>query len=283
MSALDTWMPLYIGDFERDTADLSMEQQGCYLALLRRYWVSGPLPDDDGRLALICKMTRTHFVRHVAPSLRPFFTSVDGRLHQKRADAELEKRQKISEKRAENARKTGQKPPENPPSPDQETNDINGLPQANACANAEQMPPTSTFTENREKKQIEEPPPPKAKAKRAAAAPLPEVPGWMPQPAWNDYVESRRQMRKPLTPIAVTQLVRKLDGWRQRGLDIASALNASTAAGWMSVNEPKGAQIRMVSSRPTSADNRTNALREAGFLDEPPRFDLEMTADGRMF
>ena len=156
MSALDTWMPLYIGDYQRDTSELTLEQSGAYLHLLMRYWVSGALPDDDGRLAAILKVTRTHFARHIGPALRPYFAARDGKLYQGRADAEREKRQKISEKRAENARKFSENSAKNTPNNTQETNDINGPVKAIGAAKREQMPPTSTSTStNTEKKERE--------------------------------------------------------------------------------------------------------------------------------
>ena len=146
MSALDTWMPLYIADYLTATPDLTMEQSGCYVHLLMRYWVSGPLPDDDTKLAAICRMTRTHFARHVGPAIRPYFTARDGRLHQHRADAEREKRAKISEKRAENGRKSAEKSEKNSQNNSGSINDIKDVALANGHANAEQMPPTSTIT-----------------------------------------------------------------------------------------------------------------------------------------
>lgn len=146
MSALDTWMPLYISDYQRDTADLTLEQSGAYLHLLMRYWVSGPLPDDDTRLAAILGVSRTHFVRHIGAALRPYFTCLDGKLCQGRADAEREKRAKIAEKRAENGRKFSENSAKNSPKSDHVLNDINASLEANGATNAEQMPPTSTST-----------------------------------------------------------------------------------------------------------------------------------------
>ena len=121
------WMPLYIGDYLADTAMLTLEQSGAYLHLLMQSWRTGPLPDDDGKLAAITRTTRTHFARHIGPAIRPFFVSDNGRLRQPRLEAEREKQQKTSEKRAENARKFHEKRAENAP---HVSNDIKGM----ACA-----------------------------------------------------------------------------------------------------------------------------------------------------
>jgi uncharacterized protein YdaU (DUF1376 family) len=100
VSNADAWMPLNIGDYLADTSMLTIEQSGAYLHLLMQYWKTGPLPDDDMRLAAICRVTRTYFSRHIAPAIRPYFTPRDGRLIQKRAEQERIKRAEISAKRS---------------------------------------------------------------------------------------------------------------------------------------------------------------------------------------
>jgi len=127
------WMPLYIADYRADTAHLSAAQHGAYLLLLMHYWRNGPLPDDDAQLAMIAK-TETKAWRTVSNVIRPFFTSADGKLHQKRMDAERARADSISNTRSEagkagaGARWRNGKPPDKP----------GGKPIANAMANASQ-------------------------------------------------------------------------------------------------------------------------------------------------
>lgn len=99
MSRSDTWMPVYIGDYLGDTSHLRMAEHGAYILLLFHYWRNGPLPDDDAKLAAIVRGTPAEW-RKVAPAVREFFTSRDGRLYQKRADVERGKATSISAKRA---------------------------------------------------------------------------------------------------------------------------------------------------------------------------------------
>ena len=38
MAKTGIWMPVYIGDYLRDTQDLSAEEHGVYFLLLMHYW-----------------------------------------------------------------------------------------------------------------------------------------------------------------------------------------------------------------------------------------------------
>lgn len=102
------WMPLDIGNYLQDTANLDIAESGAYLHLLMWYWVHGPLPDDAKQLAQIAKMTPDAWSIAFA-SLSMFFQKgEDGRLHQRGADRRrdvwIEKRQKAHEKAVKAAR-----------------------------------------------------------------------------------------------------------------------------------------------------------------------------------
>jgi uncharacterized protein YdaU (DUF1376 family) len=83
----DTWMPLYVGDYLRDTTRLTRDQHGAYLLIIMDYWVNGPPPDDDGVLAAITKATTAEW-RKLRHAIIGFFTIVDGQWRHKRIDAE---------------------------------------------------------------------------------------------------------------------------------------------------------------------------------------------------
>jgi uncharacterized protein YdaU (DUF1376 family) len=99
----DTWMPLYIGDYLADTSRLSTIQHGAYLLLLMDYWRNGPPLDDDDELASITKLPLSEWKKH-ATKIRQFFDSIDGRLVQKRADAERDRAGLVSKKRSESGK-----------------------------------------------------------------------------------------------------------------------------------------------------------------------------------
>jgi uncharacterized protein YdaU (DUF1376 family) len=81
------WMPLYVGDYLRDTRDLSTLQHGAYLLLIMHYWQHDALPDDDRQLAAIAGLAPAVWRRIGAPVKAKFR---DGWKH-KRIEAELAK------------------------------------------------------------------------------------------------------------------------------------------------------------------------------------------------
>jgi uncharacterized protein YdaU (DUF1376 family) len=88
----DIWMPVYIGDYLADTADLNAEHSGCYLHWLMHYWRKGPLPDDIRALVLIGKLDSENTTAIVRALLEKYFyKGSDGLWHQKRADKEKAK------------------------------------------------------------------------------------------------------------------------------------------------------------------------------------------------
>jgi uncharacterized protein YdaU (DUF1376 family) len=84
----DAWMPLYIGDWDGDTGHLDCEQDGAYGRLIRHYWRTGPLPNDDAALARIVRMDLRKW-KKVRPVLIGFFAISGSKLTHKRVDSEL--------------------------------------------------------------------------------------------------------------------------------------------------------------------------------------------------
>lgn len=106
MNASRNWMPLYIGDYLRDTVHLTAEEHGAYLLLIMAYWNNGgPLPDDDIALAQIARVSRQKWAA-MRGCLKGFFRVAKGRLVHRRIDEELSRASDKSQKRrnAANAR-----------------------------------------------------------------------------------------------------------------------------------------------------------------------------------
>ena len=107
----------YCGDYQRDTAHLSLAEHGAYTMLLDTYFsVEKPLPKELPSLYRVCRaMTRIEqqAVKTVAEQFFPV-SEIDGLRHNPRADREIAKaRPKIDAARI-NGRKGGRPPKEAP-------------------------------------------------------------------------------------------------------------------------------------------------------------------------
>ena len=88
-------MPLYIGDYLRDTRHLTTIQHGAYLLLLMEYWTKGRIPKEDRDLRRIVGMDDQQWRRNKS-ALRNLF-GVDW--SHARVERELRKAEEISLKR----------------------------------------------------------------------------------------------------------------------------------------------------------------------------------------
>jgi uncharacterized protein YdaU (DUF1376 family) len=98
-------MPLYWGDYLRDTRDLSTLQHGAYLLLIAHYWQHGGLPGDERALAAIAGVPRPTW-RRISPALAAKF--MPGWRH-KRIDAEIERTERAITQRRIAGQKGGHK------------------------------------------------------------------------------------------------------------------------------------------------------------------------------
>ena len=90
------WMPFYVGDYLADTGHLTAVEHGAYLMLICHYWQHDGLPNDDVRLARICRMSGDEWAT-VSVSVRDLFGP---NWTHKRIDFELNKARELIEKRS---------------------------------------------------------------------------------------------------------------------------------------------------------------------------------------
>lgn len=102
----NTWMPIYWGDYAKDTGHLSAAHHGAYLMLIKHYWVTGKaLPIDDAQLwRIACADSLAHW-RKLKPVVLSFFEQRDGALYHGRVEKELQAAGEHAERRAEMARR----------------------------------------------------------------------------------------------------------------------------------------------------------------------------------
>jgi len=96
-------MPLYVGDYLRDTRRLTAAEHGAYLLLIMEYWISGALPNDDRQLARIACMSLAEW-KKAKPNVQPFFGP---EWTHKRIDSEIEKAQGKYRLRSEAGKRGG--------------------------------------------------------------------------------------------------------------------------------------------------------------------------------
>jgi uncharacterized protein YdaU (DUF1376 family) len=200
----------HIGDFRRDTASLSDTDAMAYLKLLWMYYdTEQPLPANPQLLAFKIG-ANTESVQLI---LDAFFT-LDGDVYrQKRCDAELEEYRNKGKKARDsaNARWNNAKA-------------MQTYSERNANA--------SIFDANQEpitNNQIKE---------KKVIVPL-ELPDWLNKTDWNDFVEMRKKLKKPMTDRAVKLMISKLETMKDKGIDTSAVLQKSIVSDWIDVYEPK--------------------------------------------
>jgi len=102
----DTWMPLYVSDWDASTRHLDVAEDGAYGRLVRFYWRNGPPPDDDAKLARIVGATLPRWLKMRA-TLAAFFAVGDGVWRHKRVELELERAAAAHARAVERARAGG--------------------------------------------------------------------------------------------------------------------------------------------------------------------------------
>jgi uncharacterized protein YdaU (DUF1376 family) len=99
---IDIWMPIFVGDYLRDTQNLTAEEHGVYFLLLMHYWQrKGEIGADIKRLSVVTRSTpeTTKYI------LDNFFSLTDGNYKNKRSDIELEAAMSRSESARANINK----------------------------------------------------------------------------------------------------------------------------------------------------------------------------------
>lgn len=89
-------MPFYVSDYLADTSHLSTLEHGAYMLLIMHYWRNGGLPDDEQKLARICRMTTRQWDA-ARGTIAEFFS--DGWTHS-RIDKEISHAAEKSERRS---------------------------------------------------------------------------------------------------------------------------------------------------------------------------------------
>ncbi len=104
----DVWMPLFIGDYLRDTSRLTTEQHGAYMLLIMDYWTNGAPPDEDAVLASITRLSSGDW-KKARQAISRLFRIADGVWYHKRIEEELKNAAENSKRNIERAKKAAAK------------------------------------------------------------------------------------------------------------------------------------------------------------------------------
>lgn len=100
------FLPLYVGDYLKDTQHLTPQKHGVYLKLLMHCWsIQGPVPLDEQEAAGIANCRSADEIDSLRYVLGRYFTKMDDGWYQKRMQLEIERAENLSERRAFAGRK----------------------------------------------------------------------------------------------------------------------------------------------------------------------------------
>lgn len=67
------------------------------------------------------------------------------------------------------------------------------------------------------------------------------LPDWLPADKWQDFVDHRKAIRKPMTDKARERMLRHLADLKAKGHDVVTLMDTAIRSGWQDVYEPKAA------------------------------------------
>ncbi len=103
------YFPLYVDDYEADTAHLTLEEDGAYTRLLRLCWRTPgcSVPADPDWIRRRMRATQDQFTDVIEPVIEEYFTLENGRIFSERLLKEWQKSDLAHRKRIDAGRKGG--------------------------------------------------------------------------------------------------------------------------------------------------------------------------------
>lgn len=221
------FLPLFTGDYLKDTRHLTPQKHGIYLLMLMHCWdTKGPLPLDEQEIAAVANCRSADEIDGLRYVLAKYWVRCEDGWYNERCQEEIERAAAISDKRSKAGRKGYQAMSKVLKRMVNQANDeqVPGKSSASASTLTLTLTPTITLT------------PTSTKSKGPTAF---ELPPWIPPDSWADFEEMRRKIRKPLTDAARTVNLRKLEQLRDRGFDPKAVLEEAVANSWTGLWEPK--------------------------------------------
>ena len=90
---------------------------------------------------------------------------------------------------------------------------------------------------------------------RKKSIPLPELPEFIPQHSLLEFIEHRKQIKKPMTELALTKFIEKLKVEHNNGFSIIELLDDAIANGWQTVYPKQKSNFGKNKAKPERFDN----------------------------
>lgn len=201
----------HLGDYAKDTRHLSMAEHGAFTLLLDYYYATEkPIPDDRcERIANAYANDEREIVRSV---LSEFFKLTPDGWRNAKADEVIGESQAKSLKAKGSADARWHK---------EESERNANASKAHSERNASHKPLAISHKETKAP---------------ATATPLPD---WLSPSAWQDFIDHRKAIKKPMGAAAVTRMLASLARMQAEGVDVLARMDESIRNGWADVYPPK--------------------------------------------
>ena len=235
-----------LGDYAKKAGRLSLLQHGAYTVLIDSCYDREQFPTLEQAIEWTWADS-VEEVEAVKFVLRKFFILEDGIYVQNRIREEIaeyhekantNKRIAIDRETKRKENNTNRERTVDEPSPNQEPVTKNQEP-----VTKNQEPKESKSKEPRSKDMRET---------RLIINPI-QVPDWMPVDSWNDFVESRRKLRKPMTQNAIKLAISTLEKLRLQGNNVQEVIEQSTLCGYSGLFPVKKSNRQSVTDQNRSA------------------------------
>lgn len=197
--------PFHIGDYISHTSHLTDAEDLAYRRMIDLYYQTEKSFTDITWVARKVKSTP----EIVKTLLEEFFEFEDGAYRNKRADEEIAKYlAKADSARKANLKRWGSES-------DKKTNL-----KSDVKSDASRI-----LTKNQE---------PRTKTSKEATTKI-ELPNWLPEKNWQEWLEYRRSSKKPMTELAMTKFLNQLQNLVTQGYDPIKLLDTAIASSWATV------------------------------------------------
>jgi uncharacterized protein YdaU (DUF1376 family) len=199
------------------TAHLTLVEEAVYRRLIDHYYdTEQPIGADYS--GMLRRLRLENFHEEVQIILNEFFQKVDDGFRNKHCDKKIADYKKQKKTNKINGKSGGR------PKKQMVTESVtDGMPLVTLTTNNKQ--------ETKNKKQTL------------------ELPEWLPEAHWNDFVEFRKFIKKPMTDRAKQLMLSNLQKIKDNGHDPILAMNKSIANNWVDIYEPKPNTLNVINKQ----------------------------------